>query len=291
MTAAISGFSVFVNSFGVRAWKETADATTYTTSKNFVAGSCSRRTRRRPRPPGEHPDRFHLPDRTSTRLWLVVIAIIGGAVPFILFFEGLASATSTQAAFIHKSLIIWVALMAPVLLRERLRPVHAGAIMLLVAGQLLMAGGISDLAIGRGELMILAATLLWSVEVILSKRLLAEVTSSTLSVARMVGGVALLISWGLITGGLGDLAGASARHWAWIVLTGVMLAGYVATWHAALSRAPAVDVTAVLVGGALITAALRTGFASTPLPDLLGLVAVGVGAVGVYASGRRTAIT
>ena len=40
-------------------------------------------------------------------------------------------------------------------------------------------------------------------------------------------------------------------------MTGVLLAGYVGTWMAALRRAPASEVTSVLVLGAVITAALN----------------------------------
>ena len=42
-----------------------------------------------------------------------------------------------------------------------------------------------------------------------------------------------------------------------MLLTGVVLAGYVAIWFAALQRAPATVVTSVLVGGAVITGALQ----------------------------------
>jgi drug/metabolite transporter (DMT)-like permease len=56
----------------------------------------------------------------------------------------------------------------------------------------------------------------------------------------------------------------------WVVLTGVLLAGYVATWFAALQRARAVDVTAVLVLAVPITAALDSAVNGTPLGSQLG---------------------
>jgi drug/metabolite transporter (DMT)-like permease len=64
----------------------------------------------------------------------------------------------------------------------------------------------------------------------------------------------------------------------WVLVTGVILAGYVATWFAALSRAPALDVTAVLVIGAVITALLAAAVNGKPLAPQLGwpaLVLVG----------------
>jgi hypothetical protein len=56
----------------------------------------------------------------------------------------------------------------------------------------------------------------------------------------------------------------------------VILTGYVATWYAALARAQAVDVTAVLVLAAIVTALLNAGYAGASLDVLgLGLIAAG----------------
>jgi hypothetical protein len=51
----------------------------------------------------------------------------------------------------------------------------------------------------------------------------------------------------------------------------------VATWYAALARAQAVDVTAVLVIAAIVTALLNAGFEGAPV-DLAGLGLIGLGA-------------
>ena len=71
------------------------------------------------------------------RQWLALlaVAVVGGSVPFVLFFEGLARAEATQAAFIHKTLVVWVVMLAVPLLRERVGPPHALAVALLIAGQ------------------------------------------------------------------------------------------------------------------------------------------------------------
>ena len=49
--------------------------------------------------------------------------------------RGARARGATQAAFIHKTLVVWVALLAVPLLHERLGPGHVGAIALLLAGQ------------------------------------------------------------------------------------------------------------------------------------------------------------
>src|SRR5439155_9707401 len=113
-----------------------------------------------------------LPRRPGQLAGLAVVALVGGSAPFVLFFEGLARASSTHAAFIQKTLVVWVALIAAPLLGERVRAVHVGAVALLVAGLVVLDNGLSGFRVGSGEWLILAATLLWSVEVVLAKRLL-----------------------------------------------------------------------------------------------------------------------
>ena len=58
----------------------------------------------------------------------------------------------------------------------------------------------------------------------------------------------------------------------WVLATGVLLACYVGTWFAALARAQAVDVTAVLVLAAPITAGLSAAV-ERDVPGAAGRVA------------------
>ena len=81
-----------------------------------------------------------MPAKRGHWLALLAVAVIGGSVPFVLFFEGLARAEATQAAFIQKTLVVWVALLAVPLLKERFRAPHALAIVLLLVGQAWLAG-------------------------------------------------------------------------------------------------------------------------------------------------------
>jgi drug/metabolite transporter (DMT)-like permease len=268
-TAVISGVAVFLNSYGVKAF---GDASTYTTAKNVVAalvlllltGAMSVRR------PGKVLTR---PSRPRQWAGLGVVGVFGGAVAFLLFFEGLALASSTDAAFIHKTLLIWVAVLALPLLGERLGALHVAAIALLVLGQIGLAGGATTV-LGQGQLMVLAATLLWAAEVVVAKRLLADLSSWTVGLTRMGVGSVVLVAWTLLRGEGGALTALTGEQWMWVLLTGVILAAYVSTWFAALSRAPAVDVTAVLVVGAVVTALLAAGVKGAPLAPQLGWVAL-----------------
>jgi drug/metabolite transporter (DMT)-like permease len=305
LAAGISGVAVFLNSYGVRA---AGNPTVYTTAKNLVAALVlisaatatvwQRRRRSAQSAAAAGLSEVQVRPSGTRRLsraqaaGLAVIGVIGGSVPFALFFEGLARTSATDAAFVQKTLLVWVALLAVPLLGERLRPGHFGAIALLIAGQVAVAGGLAGLRAGGGEALVLAATLLWSVEVVLAKRLLsgpAAVTSLTVGVARMGLGSVVLVTWVAITGQLTTLTGLTGTAWAWVLITGAILAAYVGTWFAALARAPAVDVTAVLVAGAIITAllsAIKTG-AALPASELLGMALVAAGTALMAIAPRR----
>jgi drug/metabolite transporter (DMT)-like permease len=282
-TACISGVAVFLNSYGVKAF---GDATTYTTAKNVTAAlvlaaligamSASRTgtVLTRPSRPGQWAG-------------LAVVGVFGGAIAFVLFFEGLALASAVDAAFLQKTLLVWVALLAVPLLGERLGALQVSAIAFLMLGQIGLAGGTTTI-LGRGQLMVLGATLLWAAEVIIAKKLLADLSSWTVGLTRMGIGSVVLVAWTLIRGDGGALTSLTGNQWMWVLGTGVILAAYVSTWFAALSRAPAVDVTAVLVIGAVITALLAAAVNGKPLVPQLGWVAlVLVGTVLVAVPGWR----
>jgi drug/metabolite transporter (DMT)-like permease len=290
LAAAVSGVAVFVNGLAVRHFD---DATVYTTAKNLLAGAALALVLAAA--VGGDPASRRQVWQAARRAWptLAVVALVGGAVPFVLFFEGLARATSTNAAFIHKTLVVWVALGATVVLRERITALHVGAIGLLVGGHVVLTGGFGTATFGSAEVLVLTATLLWAVEVLVVTRVLPDVPAQLAATTRMVGGSVLLVAWLAMTGRLGELGTFDARQWLWLLLTGSTLAAFVATWYTALSLAPAVDVTAVLVLGAVVTGLLNTGFRDVPLTaDSTGylLIVAGTAAVaGRSLVGRRSA--
>jgi drug/metabolite transporter (DMT)-like permease len=285
--AGISGVAVFLNSYGVKSF---GSASLYTTAKNTVAAlvllavAIALVTRHR----GGVVTR---PRRAGEWIGLAAVAVVGGSVPFVLFFEGLSRASSTQAAFLQKTLLVWVALLALPLLHERLGVAHWAAIALLVGGQVTLAGGVGALlrmSWGGGEWMVLAATLMWSVEVIVVKRLLGGLTSWTVGLVRMGAGSLLLLGWTAWHGDLTRMLHLDTAQWGWVLLTGAILAAYVGTWFAALARAQAVDVTAVLVLAAVITATLNAVVQGVSLrPQVSGLTMVAVGVALVAAQMRR----
>ncbi len=246
IAAALSGISIFVNAQAVSAFPNPA---LFATLKNVLVGAALvaavlvwRRADLR---------------RLAARQWagLAALGIIGGSISFVLFFEGLSrSVNAGDASFIHKTLFVWVALGALAFLpRERLGRAQVAALAVLVAAQLLLAAPRS-LGAGPGELMVLAATLLWSAEIVVARRLLSNTSSAVAAAGRMGGGAVVLLAYSGATGQL-TLA-LSPLQWSWVAITAVLLLAFVSTWYAALERAPATAVTCVLTLGAPVTALL-----------------------------------
>lgn len=286
VTAAISGVSIWLNGFAV---KQLPDPAMYTTLKNGVAAlvlvALAAATVR--------PASIRAIPRRSWG-WLLVIGAIGGSIPFLLFFTGLAQASAPSAAFIHKTLFVWVALLAVPFLGERLGLAQLAALAVLLVGQALILTP-AGVTWGTGETLIAAATLLWAVETILARHVLATVPSPVVAAARLGFGLVVLVGYLAVTGGLAGIASLQPVQWGWVLLTGLFLGGYVGTWFAALQRAPASLVTAVLVVGAPVTAgiqAFQTG--KVPAAPILAgelLVIVAGLTLAALASRRRSIAT
>jgi drug/metabolite transporter (DMT)-like permease len=274
--ALISGLAIYLNAFAV---KQLPDAAVYTTLKNAIAafvlmtaavGLGAVRDVRA-------IDRRHWPA-------ILAVGVIGGSVPFILFFTGLAQASAPSAAFIQKTLFVWVALLAVPFLGERLGVASVIGLGILLVGQALVLPP-AGIRWGMGETLILGATLFWAAETILVKRLLGSIPSKVMAVLRMGIGLVVLAGYLALTGKLGVVAGLGATQWAWVVLTGLVLAGYVGTWFAALKRAPASVVASVLVLGAVVTGALTAISAGAPpSPTIIGGYILIVAAAGMIAA-------
>ena len=285
-TAAISGIAIWLNGYAI---KQVPDAAVYTTLKNAVAalvlilaaGASGGAAEVR---------------RLDRATWakLLVVGVIGGSIPFLLFFEGLAHATAPGAAFIHKTLFVWVAVLAVPFLRERLGWAQITAMAVLLGGLVLLAPPkVGGATWSGGETMIALATLSWAVEVIVVKRLLGTVSPPLVGAARLGLGLILLVGYLGVTGSLGSIGAVSAVGWAWVLVTGLLLAAYVATWFAALRRAPASLVASVLVAGAVVTPALQAisdGRLGDPTTVLGGIVVVGAAVVACRAALGRDAV-
>ncbi len=255
-TAAISGFSNFVAKISVSVVK---DATVFTFLKNAIVGLLviglvmlfvkwkELKTLNR-----------------ANWLKLLAIAIVGGSVPFLLFFNGLQQTTAVHASLIHKTLFVWVAVLAWFSLKEKFSYWHGAAIVLLLGGTFAL-GGLNNFHLGKGEWMVLGATLLWAVENMIAKKALANLSTLTVVAARMFLGSIVLLGVILVQGKMSIVSVLTFDQWGWVVLPSLLLFGYVLTWYSALKRAPASLVASLLVPATFITALFSGTFQHAPL--------------------------
>lgn len=267
-TAFISGLAVFLNKFAVTFW---SDSSVFTTAKNLIVAVLLTSLIILMK-------KFYELKTLSPKDWwrLIVIGFIGGSVPFLLFFKGLTMASATNAAFIHKTLFIWVALLAVPFLKEKISKLQIFSLGLLVFGTYLFAGPLK-IKFGSGEFLVFLAVIFWAVENIIAKITLRNVSPLTTAWGRMFFGSIFLIIYLGFSGELGQIFVFSGEKINWLLLSSAILFGYVITWYTALKSLPATVSTAILVIAAPITALLDSIFVTHYLkPTILisGLIIV-----------------
>lgn len=286
-TALVSGVSVYVNKFGVA---QVQEPFIYTTLKNSVVAVGFLAA------VGLLGSRQELRSFTR-RQWLgwIGLGLIGGGVPFLLFFQGLAMASAPSAALIHKTLFLWVALLAVPLLGERLGWWQIAGLGVLAISVLLFQAP-SAWGWGQGETLMLVATLLWAAETILAKKLLSGksapgtsphgISPRTGALGRM--GVGALVMWLFLafSGRAPAALALTSVQWMWVGITSAFLLAYVWTWYSALQAAPATLVSSVLTLGAAVTVILTILLEGGETTGLQ-VVAMVLMLVGVAAFARR----
>jgi drug/metabolite transporter (DMT)-like permease len=247
--AAISGVAIIVNSLGVKLFKDSA---TYTTLKNGVVGllvlvpffamSASR---------------VEL-GRLSRRQWgwLAVLAVISGSVPFLLFFEGLRQTDAVTGALFNHLQFALVAVLAAILLRERISaPMWLGFAALVVATNIGI--NLGAVRVNTGTALLLASTTLFAAGFVLAKHLLAGLSTMTVMSARMTLGSLVLLVYLAATGRLGAIGHLHADQWQFVIVTGLILFAFVATTLAAIKRVPVSAVMAIGMASPLVTTVLE----------------------------------
>ncbi|MFC1612527.1 DMT family transporter [Patescibacteria group bacterium] len=250
-TALISGFAVFFNKFASKAFD---DPYIFTTLKNIGVAVLLVSIVLLPK-------FLKQLKQLKRREWsyLLLIGLIGGSIPFLLFFKGLAMVSSGNAALIHKTLFIWVGILAIIFLKEKLGRLQILALVVLLAGNFILLG-FKGWEFGRGDLLIFGATLFWAVEFILAKKVLCNLNSEIVAWGRMFFGSLFLVGFIFATGRAEAMFAVGAGQLKWLLLSTPFLFLYVFTWYKALKYAPASVVTVALVPAALITALLNSIF-------------------------------
>lgn len=242
-TAIISGVSVYVNSIAVKF----SNPYVFTGLKNAIVGivflSLILMFKE-----------WKKIKELSRKEWLrlLVIGFVGGAVPFLLFFKGLTITTAAKGGFIQKTMFLYVALLAIAFLKEKMNKSFFIGLGALLFGNILFLG-IKPQALNWGDGFIFIATLLWAVEIIISKKALADLPANIVAWGRMFFGAVFIGLFLVNTHQLAPLLAYNAMQWKWIVITSAFLVGYVFTLYHGLKTVRASVATAVLAIGAPIT--------------------------------------
>ncbi|HBI35737.1 TPA: hypothetical protein DDY47_02275, partial [candidate division WWE3 bacterium] len=222
--------------------------------------------------------------------YLLLIGLIGGSLPFYLYFSGLSQTPAVNAAIIHKTLVFWVMLMAIPFLKEKVSKWQLLGVFMLFAGNVFV-GGFKGFKFSQSELMLLVATVLWAVENIIAKKVLTTVSPNIVTAFRMGLGSVVLMSATIITVPqvLQKSLALSSEQFFFMGLTVLFLLAYTTTWYRALKHAPAVVVTSVLVSSTLVTNVLSAVFVTHSWNAVLTVQAILI-ISGLVLFSRNTAV-
>lgn len=198
---------------------------------------------------------------------LILIGIIGGSIPFVLFFEGLRIVSAVDANLVHKSLFIWTSLMAIGILGEKLNIWQIAGYVIIAIGNIFIFG-LSGIGSNPGILLIFAATLLWSMENIVVKITLADTDYKIVAWGRMIIGSFILIAIALMQNKLVLFTQLTPSEIIPVFTSIILLSLYVVTLFKALKFAPVSLVTSILIIATPITNILSAIYITGNYPQI-----------------------
>lgn len=247
-TAIISGVSIFINQFGVKV----INSDIFTGLKNIVVAVillCLIFWFKE----------WKLLAKLKIKEWLtlILVGLVGGSIPFLLFFKGLAVTSGASTSFIHKTLFIYVIVLAALVLKEKVSKNLVIGASLLLLGNMLLLKIFNGLQFGYGELLVLFATLFWAVEQIISKKALENISPKIVAWGRMFFGFLFILIFWAATGQVKLLGGLDIGQLSWVWITAIFLLGYVLTWYSGLKYIKVSTAACILSLGAPITSLLE----------------------------------
>ncbi|OGH77931.1 MAG: hypothetical protein A2373_02980 [Candidatus Magasanikbacteria bacterium RIFOXYB1_FULL_40_15] len=279
LTAIISGFAVFINKLGVSG----VDPFFYTYIKNAIAGVAVISIIFLFKKRGEFKNLSK-----EDKIKLFWIAFIGGAIPFLLFFKGLSMTAAFKAGFVHKTMFIYVGILALVFLKEKITKAMMLGILSLAVGSFLFLQ-VKPQVLNLGDLYVLIAALLWSAEIIISKKVLKNISGITVALARLLGGSFFILAFLALTGRMELFSAVNFGIVEWGIIGGVILALYNITFYSGLKYIGATEATAIMTLAVPITGILSAVFLDVSLTgwQLFGTALIVLGIIFVSGVVRK----
>ncbi|MBT7903230.1 DMT family transporter [Candidatus Woesearchaeota archaeon] len=273
LTAVISGLAIFLNKIGVGG----INPSVFTFSKNILVFALLLVTI-------IGLKEFKQIKSLKKKEWgfLSVIGLLGGSIPFLLFFKGLSITTGIKGAFIHKTMFVYVAILSIIFFKEKLnkQTIFVGATLLI--GNILLLR-LSWQTLNLGDLLIFLATVCWAGETILSKKILKTVQPKIVALGRMGFGSMFILGYLFAAGEIREVLMMNYEQILWIIITSIFLLGYVWTWYTGLQKVSATVATCILMFGSIITSLLNLIFLDNILNinQIIGVMFIGVGIISV----------
>ncbi len=243
LTAIISGFSIFINKYSVGV----INPYVFTFLKNVLVAFalCSIFLAVKERV---------ILKKLTKKQWMILglIGLVGGSIPFLLFFKGLSLTSAAQGSFIHKTMFVYVAIMAAVFLKEKISKNFLIGALLLLLGNILLLKKL-PVSFSRGDLLVILATIFWAVENIISKYALKDLSGKIVAWARMFFGSIFILGYLGFSGQLALIGSLNLSQIGWTAITAGLLFGYVLTWYSGLKYIPVSVAAAILMFGSSVT--------------------------------------
>lgn len=241
-TAVISGFSIFINKYGVA----TVNPYVFVFLKNSAVAIALISLVILVKD-------FRGLAFLNKKQWLqlIFIGLVGGSLPFLLFFKGLTMTSAAQGSFVHKSLFLFASLLALIFLKEKINFKFLLGAALIFAGNLILIKSFTSF--NRGDLLIFLAVLFWAVESILAKHILKNVSGTIVAGGRMFFGSIFILLFLAASGQTDSILQLSSDQTVWILVTAALLFGYTVSWYNGLKFLPVSVASAILLLGSPIT--------------------------------------
>jgi len=214
--------------------------------------------------------------------YFALLGFLGITFHQLLQSNGLQTSRASTTAWIVATSPVFIAILGWLVLKESLRPLQMGGILLATAGVLLVVsnGNLASLSLEQfgapGDILILISAINWAVFSILSRHGLKNHPATRMMFWVMLLGWLMTTVIFLPSGGLDEIADFSPRGWASFIYLGIFTSGltYIA-WYDALQALPAAQTGAFLYiepPVSVIVAAVLLEEAVTPMALLGGVI-------------------
>ena len=212
--------------------------------------------------------------RKMTWIYLLSIGIIGGAFAFLLFFSGLKLTTGGNAAFLHKTMPLYIAVLAFIFLKEKITGNHIFAMFLMIIGTLSIYMAVIEPSIlwldpSLGNLLVIGATLFWAIETIIAKKVMKDGESNfVVSFARMFIGAIVLFSFIAVTGSIESLLSITQQQILNLSISTAILFAYVFCWYYSIKLISVSKASTLLLLAPVVSMILCTIILGEPITAL-----------------------